>query len=152
NPSTHHSSTFPITSCRPYGFARYEPISACAVLPSSKFFSQLLQCSPLCVFPKESATFAAPFSDATSAPVQYTLSVPARAAHSHCASLGSARPSRFAACMQSFQLTFSTGCNAVHPLKSRFHVLRYRTGPYPLGFAPVKRSHWACVISYFERK
>src|SRR5678815_3443248 len=106
--SRHHSITFPCTSWSPKALGRNDPIGAGSSKPSS---SHSASAPPL--FPPTSAAlarFAKPFKLDGVAPLDHGVTVPARAAYSHCASLGNARPSCAISVEHSVQLTFPTGC------------------------------------------
>ena len=74
------------------------------------------------------------------------VSVPARAAYSHCASVGRARPIRLTTFSHVHHETHSTGLRG--PTLCPQTILSW----WLLGLYPVNRSHCACVISYFDRK
>src|SRR6185436_12841421 len=100
-----------------------------------------------CSFAKRSAMLPAPASDSFSTPVHHGVLVPARAAYSHCASVGSTSSRQASISSVALGLTPSTGWRRVTPLATVANP-----GLYWLGLPPTKRSTWPCVISYFERK
>src|SRR5258707_12799997 len=89
---------------------------------------------------------AAPVRDSGVVPVHHGVVVPARAADSHCASVGTVSPSWRVSCMHAFQSTDSTGFSSEWTsfgLDSVFHSL---------GFRPAHLLNVPWVTSYFEMK
>src|SRR4029078_353497 len=104
--SRHHSPTLPSTSCRPNPVGGDVPIGACDDQPSCFEAScpgSRGSKSPMLITPSQSSACS---------PVHKIVVVPARSAYSHCASVGSASPSRRHVSLHSNQLTSSTGCSS----------------------------------------
>src|SRR5262245_21333976 len=103
---------------------------------------------PPCSLKYLSAMLATFPSARPSRPVTHGVSVPARQAYSHCASVGSVRRFRESSRSQSSQVICSTGFRAVSTLPPDVVPALYWLGSSP----PVRAFHWACVHSCLASK